>query len=29
VIPGEDTDSKVRNYDASLRLIPDIRSIRY
>ncbi len=29
VIPGKDTDSKARNYDASLRLIPDIRSIRY
>jgi 3-oxoadipate enol-lactonase len=29
VIPGEDTERKVRNYDASLRLIPDIRSIRY
>jgi pimeloyl-ACP methyl ester carboxylesterase len=29
VIPGGDTDSKVRNYDSSLRLIPNIRSIRY
>jgi pimeloyl-ACP methyl ester carboxylesterase len=29
VIPGEDVDSKARNYDASLRLIRDIRSIRY
>lgn len=29
VIPGEDVATKVRNYDASLRLIPDIRSIVY
>jgi 3-oxoadipate enol-lactonase len=29
VIPGADTDSKTRNYDSSLRLIPNIQSIRY
>lgn len=29
VIPGMDTATKVRNYDTSLRLIPNIRSIVY